>query len=319
MGTLFWRSGTNVTLLSPPPTEPELGSTAEDVKLVPRGRYRLKELIGRGSEAGVYRARDEQVGRDVAVKLFHVGALDPVNVERHQAELRVLAALNHPGIVTLFDAGVDAAESSVSRPFLVLELVDGRDLRRTLEAGPLSARQVAGIGADLAEALQHAHGLGIVHRDVTPSNILIVGEVTSSSHVRAKLTDFGIAFEIGLARDNSAARGTVPYLSPEQIWGEPVGSPTDVYSLALVLLECLTGRLALPAGLLPDMTRLDRIPAIPEALPTKWRELLAVMMADSPGGRPTAGHVADALHRLNAPRAGRHSSRHLVALNASEE
>ena len=187
------------------------------------GRYRLTEPIGHGGMATVYRGQDEALGRDIAVKLFRASAVAPDDVDRQETEMRLLASLSHPGLVTLFDAGKDDAgrddgEAGEPRAFLVMELVDGPDLRKRLrEVERLSPPEVAYLGAELAGALAYIHGRGVIHRDVKPANILLP-PVVAGTLPRAKLTDFGIARMLDGARITAAnaTLGTANYLSPEQ-------------------------------------------------------------------------------------------------------
>jgi serine/threonine protein kinase len=148
------------------------------------GRYRLGEVIGRGGMSSVYCARDENLGRDVALKLFAPQAPDADELKRQEAEIQLLATLNHPSLVTLFDAGIDTRIPDEPRPFLTMELVDGQDLRTRISLGPVPLDELAVIGAGLADALAYVHGLGIIHRDIKPANILLV-QVRPSSQISA--------------------------------------------------------------------------------------------------------------------------------------
>ncbi|MET3771781.1 serine/threonine-protein kinase [Arthrobacter nitrophenolicus] len=205
------------------------------------GRYRLQELVGRGAAAGVYRSFDEFLGREVAVKIFVKEAGEPELLARQEAEIRILASLIHPGLVTLFDAGTDAA---MERSFVVMEYVSGPDLRQFLREEPMEAASIASIGSDLASALDYVHGRGVIHRDIKPGNVLLYKQRPSEpdSPWRAKLADFGIARVMEEEHLTGTGRtvGTAAYLSPEQALGESVGGASDVYSLGLVLLECFT-------------------------------------------------------------------------------
>ncbi|TCK24712.1 serine/threonine-protein kinase [Pseudonocardia endophytica] len=251
------------------------------------GRYELGDAIGRGGSATVYRGRDRTTGRAVAVKMFGP-AVDGVPARRREREMELLSRLDHPGLVGVLDAGVADHE----RPFLVMELVDGLTLAACRGRGPLPAPQVARIGRELARALAHVHSHGITHRDVTPANVLLDGTG------RARLTDFGIALLVDQTRitTTGAVIGTAAYMSPEQVCGEPVGPPTDVYALGLVLLEAVTGRVAYSGtGKEVAIARLARRPEIPADLPGPLAALLPEMTADRPDDRPTAAEVASAL------------------------
>lgn len=271
------------------------------------GRYRLLDEIGRGSVGTVHRARDEFLGRDVAVKLIEPPVVDAEALRRDEDEVKVLARLNHHGLVTLFDAGSDLSDAQRPRIYLVMELIDGPDLRDRLGQGSLSSADVAQIGYDLAMALGYVHDHGVVHRDVKPANIMMFDYGHHAARVRAKLTDFGIAMlmEAPLGGDGSFI-GTAAYVSPEQAKGEPLGPASDIYSLGLVLLECLTGMRSFPGDPLPSaLARLLRGPDIPADLDPQWLRLLAAMTATDPAARPTAREAATALAEITiAEKAG---------------
>jgi len=197
------------------------------------GRYALLGELGAGGMATVYRARDEVLGRDVAVKVLSPQfAADPGFLARFEREARHIAALSHPRIVTVFDCGIDR-----NTPFIVMELVAGRTLRQVLdEIGPLSPRGAVTVAAAVCEALEAAHAAGLIHRDIKPENIVLSGG-------EVKVLDFGIARTqdgVGATRTH-AVLGTAAYLSPEQASGGPVGPRADLYALGCVLYEMLTG------------------------------------------------------------------------------
>jgi hypothetical protein len=197
-------------------------------------RYRLHRRLGTGGFGTVWHARDERLERDVAVKLL---PRERIVGGRFEREARAAARLSHPGIVTLYEAAVDDDGA-----YLVSELVQGATLGELLEAGRLSDRDVVQAGIALSDALIHAHAQGVVHRDVKPSNILVPEQPATPAQV-AKLTDFGVARIIGgdtLTRTGQVI-GTIAYMAPEQAEGLEAGAPADLYSLALVLYEALTG------------------------------------------------------------------------------
>jgi hypothetical protein len=197
-------------------------------------RYRLIRRLGAGAFGTVWMAHDEHLERDVAVKI-----LPPERISggRFAREARAAARLAHPGIVTLYEAAVDDDGA-----YLVSQLVLGDTLDALLGAGELSDRDVVTIGIALSDALAHAHGHGIVHRDVKPSNVLIPQAPASAGEV-AKLTDFGVARLIDAEQLTVTGDviGTLAYMAPEQADGRPAGPAADVYSLALVLYEALSG------------------------------------------------------------------------------
>jgi eukaryotic-like serine/threonine-protein kinase len=198
------------------------------------GRYRLRRRLGMGGFGSVWLAHDERLERDVAIKLL---ARERVVGGRFEREARATARLNHPGIVTLYEAAVDDEGA-----YLVSELVRGSTLGRLLHDGRVSDHDI-GLGAiALCDALEYAHGQGVVHRDVKPSNIL-VPERPHATADAAKLTDFGVAHVIGgdsLTRTGDVI-GTTAYMSPEQAEGREVQAAADLYSLAVVIYEALTG------------------------------------------------------------------------------
>ena len=261
------------------------------------GRYLLGELLGRGGMGDVYRATDRVLARQVAVKVFRPDVSDDELHLRHESEARVLAGLNHPGLVAVYDIGTEDEQ-----PFLVMELVEGETLAQLVRRGPLEQRHVASLGGQLAASLQAIHDAGVIHRDVKPANVM-VRAADDGTPLRTKLTDFGIARLVDGTRLTSTGLllGTVQYLSPEQTIGGTVSYPSDVYALGLVLLECLTGGPAFPGvGIESAVVRLSRQPEVPAALGAQWGGLLQAMTAREPEDRPTAGEVAAALDGLTA-------------------
>ena len=261
------------------------------------GRDRLGEVIGRGGMACVYSAKDMNLGRDVALKLFAPQSADPDELRRQEAEIELLATLNHPSLVTLFDAGTDTRIPEEPRPFLTMELVDGQDLRARIRHSPLPLADIAVIGAGVSDALAYVHSLGIVHRDIKPANILLV-PVRPGEPLRPKLTDFGIARMMDGTRLTATGTmvGTAAYLSPEQSRGAELGPATDIYSLGLVLLECIKGELEYPGSAVESaVARLHRAPAVPASVPVEWAKLIRAMTALDPLDRPSAADLEVAL------------------------
>lgn len=261
-------------------------------------RYRVEAIIGRGGLATVYRAEDESLGRTVALKVISGSLGDADDARRHEDEVRLIAGFDHPALVTLFDfVSVDGGPAAM----LVMQFVDGTTLASRISRAPLGAELTADIGLDVAAALAHIHARGVMHRDVKPANILLP---TAEDGQTALLADFGIARLVDDAGITSTGMivGTASYLSPEQASGSPLGPPTDVYSLGLVLLECLTGVRAFPgSGVESAAARLAADPTIPDQIDPAWRELLTAMLAREPAERPEAVEVERRLRELAGP------------------
>ena len=226
------------------------------------GRYRLLSAVGSGASAHVYLADDVRLRRRVAVKVLHPAlANDELFLRRFRAEARAAAALSHPHILAVFDWSGD--EDS---PYLVTEFLGGGSLRSMLDAGHrLTTAQALVVGLETARALDHAHRQGFVHRDVKPANILF-GE-----DARLRVADFGLAraiAEAGWTEPTGALLGTARYASPEQARGESVNGASDIYSLALVLIEAVTGSVPFSADttVATLMARLERPLAVPEVM-----------------------------------------------------
>lgn len=263
------------------------------------GRYVLGPSLGRGGMAEVFRARDTLLDREVAVKVFRDGVDLPGGDLRRAAEVRTLARLAHPHLVTLYDAGRDDEAGPFG--YLVTELIEGQTLAQRI---PLPPERVAALGAQLADALSYVHERGIVHRDLKPANVLLDPTATT-----AKLADFGV---VRLAEGSSLTAhgttlGTPNYLSPEQASGGPIGAASDVYSLGLVLIEALTGAKAFPGtGVEAAVARLHRDPVVPADLDPALHDVLVAMTARDPDTRPTAAQAAARLGgraRIAAPTA----------------
>jgi eukaryotic-like serine/threonine-protein kinase len=217
------------------------------------GRYHLEEPIASGGAAIVWRAFDENLSRSVAIKLLHPHhATDPTVVERFERESRSAAQLNHPNAVRIYDTGRDG-----ELVYLVMEHVDGPSLRQVLrDASPLDPTLVAALGEQVASALGEAHARGLVHRDIKPANILIASDGT------VKVTDFGIAKALSGADATLTSPGTVvgtaAYVAPEQLEESTIDARADIYSLGILLYECLTGRPAF-SGDTPTATAAMRL------------------------------------------------------------
>jgi eukaryotic-like serine/threonine-protein kinase len=192
-------------------------------------RFLIERRIGSGGFGTVYEAWDGRLERSVAVK-----AIESSGSTRVLREAQAAARLNHPGIVTLYEMGEEDGNA-----LLVTELVEGATLAQLNREGTLSDREIGELGADLCEALDHAHERAVVHRDIKPQNVL----VTDEGELRAKLMDFGVARLTDAASLTAPGDlvGTLAYMSPEQAEGRAAGPEADVYSLALMLYECWAG------------------------------------------------------------------------------
>lgn len=254
------------------------------------GRYRLERRIGQGGMAEVWVATDVDLDRKVAVKWLRTNlASDPVVTERFRREAIAVARLSHPNIVAVHDVFVHDGRQAV-----VMQLVDGKSLRQLLDSQKrLGPELTIHIGAAIAGALDEAHRAGFVHRDVKPGNILV------TSDGRVLLTDFGIAKGLGSADDDltsdNVMMGTAKYLSPEQVRGRRLDGRADLYSLALVLYECLAGRVPFLGETDADtaLARLQRDPTdlghLRPTLPIGLVNLIHRTLARNPAHRPQTG------------------------------
>jgi serine/threonine protein kinase len=260
----------------------------------------IERRIGSGGFGTVYEAWDGRLERPVAVKAIDSGG--PAGCDRVLREAQAAARLNHPGIVTLYEMGEEDGSA-----LLVTELVDGDTLDQLSRTGELSDREIGEIGADLCEALDHAHSRAVVHRDIKPQNVLVA---ESGDAVRAKLMDFGVA----RLTDGAALTapgdvvGTLAYMAPEQAEGKVVGPEADVYSLALILYECWTGenphRRATPAATARAIGgRAKPLRRMRPDLPRELAEVVDGCMEPRPTRRPSleqlGGTIEDSLEQLD--------------------
>jgi hypothetical protein len=259
------------------------------------GRYRLLERIGSGGMAEVWRARDERSGNEVALKRLHAEALaDPAARERFAREIDALRAIEHPFAVRVMDAAVDERATR-----LVMELVPGGSLRDRLARGPMGEAAASRMGADVASVLAAAHEAGVVHRDVTPANILF------DDRDRARLVDFGVAtVPVEWGRDAVTATtdvvGTLRFIAPEVLEGGQATPAADVWALGAVLWEAVQGRPPFEAGSPAALLEARRGPA--PALPGDpvLASLVASMLAREPSDRPAAAVAGAGLQRIAA-------------------
>jgi eukaryotic-like serine/threonine-protein kinase len=261
------------------------------------GRYRLREELGRGGMSVVWRADDDVLGRDVAVKVLSASfARDPEVQRRIRSEARAAARLRHPNVVSVFDYG-EFTDGGQVLSYVVMELVDGRSVADMISGGPLPWNLAVLIGAQVAAALAAAHADGIVHRDVKPANVM----VTSSG---VKLVDFGVSAAVGALDDRGGQLlGTPAYLAPERLQGGPVRPSTDVYALGLLLYRALCGRMPWPASTITQMVRAHVVqrpaPLPPIAgLPAEVVRLVSRCLAKQPADRPSAVEAAEVLGEI---------------------
>ncbi|PYS52938.1 MAG: hypothetical protein DMG13_14580, partial [Acidobacteria bacterium] len=210
------------------------------------GHYLMLEKIGAGGMGEVYRAHDQHLERDVALKILPAGFLaDEAARKRFRREALALSKLNHPNIATVFD--FDTQEDV---DFLAMELIHGIPLSDRVKFGPLSEKEILRLGTQLAEGLAAAHAEGVIHRDLKPGNMMITPDG------RLKILDFGLAMLVRPERDPDLTRnttsdttpvaGTVPYMSPEQLRGLPTDARSDIYAAGAVLYEMATGQRPFP-------------------------------------------------------------------------
>jgi serine/threonine-protein kinase len=259
-------------------------------------RYRLLDPLGAGGMSVVWRARDEVLDRDVAIKvLAGPYAADPASRAQLRAEARATARLQHPHVTDIYDYGEWTDEAGATVAYVVMELLPGRTLSQRLAEGPLPPRTALRICSEVAAALAAAHAAGLVHRDVKPSNVMV-------TPAGAKVFDFGIAAVIGqdeLER-NGDLLGTPAYLAPERLTGGDVLPASDVYALGLLMHRILTTRLPWSADTATQMlrahvyTRPAPLPALP-GVPASVNEICDRCLAKEPADRPPAAEVAEVL------------------------
>ncbi len=253
------------------------------------GRYRLTAPVGTGSSAQVFLAEDVALRRRVAVKVLHPAlASDEAFLRRFRAEARAAAGLSHPNLMVVYDWGED------EEPYLVLEYLGGGSLRGMLDLGTrLTPSQAAAVGADAARALDAAHRRSFVHRDIKPANLLF------GDDGRLRIADFGLAralSEAAWTEPGDGLVGTARYAAPEQASGPRIDGKADVYSLGLVLIEAVTGKVPLTADTALG-TLVGRV-EVPVPVPDALGPLQAVLERvgrPSPADRPTADELAEEL------------------------
>src|ERR1022692_2679766 len=279
------------------------------------GHYRVLEKIGSGAMGEVFRARDERLGRDVALKLIRPASSDnPDHLRRFELEARAAAALNHPNIVAIYDVGFNEGS-----PYIVCELLEGQTLRKRLAEGALPVRLAADYSLQITQGLIAAHDHRIIHRDLKPENLFV------TTDDRVKILDFGVAKlqstpeesgrsveELTTVTKSGAVVGTVAYMSPEQLRGKTVDHRSDLFSVGAILYEMLTGRRAFRGE-----TEVDTITAVlredpPEtnleqaSVPASFQQIVRHCLEKEPENRfQSARDLAFALDTLSDPDGGR--------------
>src|SRR5512141_2590066 len=264
-------------------------------------RYEILSELGRGGMGVVYRAKDPVLNRDVAVKLIPPGNLTKDAEERFQREAQIVAQMDHPSIVPIYDFG--RHEGSL---FFVMPVLPPTNLRQLLREGSLRLGDVLDVGTQVADALDYSHARGIVHRDIKPENIMTSRDDTG--HVRARVMDFGLALAASEDRltKTGTLGGTVVYFSPEQVTSRSFDGRSDIYALGTVLYECLAGEPPFAGEVQAVLYRI--VHELPQSLRTLGadvsEELEAAVLqclAKDPEKRPKrAGHLAEALRRYRS-------------------
>jgi eukaryotic-like serine/threonine-protein kinase len=286
---------------------PVVGSNEALTNGTKLGPYEILARLGAGGMGVVYRARDGRLERDVAIKVLAPGLLaDESARKRFRKEALALAKLNHPSIAAVYDVGEQEGVD-----YLVMECVPGHSLAEEVGSGPVPQKEALGLGVQIAKALEEAHELGIVHRDLKPGNIM----VTPKGQV--KVLDFGLAKILRVAGDSQATEsfaktenmaGTLPYMAPEQLRGEPADARTDVHALGAVLFEMATGKRLYQEDSVPQLTDaiLHRQPVTPRALnarvsPELERIILKCVEKERENRYQSAKEIGVDLRRLSAP------------------
>ena len=311
-GTFLEEPSFTTSDFSEPQTEPDFVRSDRRIGSVLNGRYRVQQRIGTGGIGVVYLAEDlNLLARPVVVKFLHeYGEPDPSRLRKFRQEIEALARIDHPGVVTAFDAG----ETEDGTPFLVMQYVEGQTLRKLLDKGPLPFEDAASILRQLGEALQCAHDKRIIHRDLKPENVML--QQVGSRHI-VKLIDFGIArveeSRSGLDSSVLTIAGTPSYMAPEQLSGRPVMA-SDIFALGVMAYEMIAGKRPFPSkhpyqlrqqqkeGISKGVMARFR-PGVPVAAELGIRRALSFQAADRPTmAKEWCDSVADALlHKDSGP------------------
>jgi serine/threonine-protein kinase len=262
-------------------------------------RYSIERELGRGGMGRVFAARDEKLGRKVAIKVLAPGSGGEDSLRRFEQEARAAGSLDHPNVLTVHDIG-----SWQGGPYIVSELLQGRTLREWLGEKPLPIAKAVDYALQLAQGLCAAHDHGVVHRDLKPENLFVTHEG------RLKILDFGIAKLVGAGApsrhtDTGALIGTVEYMSPEQVRGEPADLRSDIFSAGTILYEMLSGRLPFEHGAAVEIGHSilhDEPPALPSQVPRELDRIVRRCLEKDPKDRFQSAHeLALALAKLPPP------------------
>jgi serine/threonine protein kinase len=280
------------------------------------GRYRVEGKLGAGGIGVVYRAAQLPLERPVAVKVLHEDLLELRELRaRFEREARVLSALSHPHVVAISDYGIDG-----DRPFLAMELLEGRSLEDVVHEDPLDPDRALKIATQLLRGLAFAHQKGIAHRDLKPANVFLVKMGDDGEH--AKLLDFGLARMVEnegphdvaatLLTKRGVVFGTPAYMSPEQASGAAVDERSDVYSMGVLLFELLAGRRPFVADTRPELLRMHMISPVPRLASVRpelrvdpaLADVIDIAMAKEPADRYTnAGEMLEAIDAIGPKKA----------------
>ena len=270
------------------------------------GRYRVGGELGRGAMGRVFAARDEKLGREVALKLLMGGGFGEQRLRRFEQEARAAGGLNHPNIVAVFDIATEG-----SQPYLVSELLQGETLRQRLAAGPMPVKRAVDLALQLCQGLSAAHDKGVVHRDLKPENLILTREG------RLKILDFGIAklAEVEapggrgpLPTETGVRLGTPAYMAPEQVRGEQADQRSDLFAAGVVLFEMLAGARPFAGRLLHEVANeilTAEPPELPAAVPLELDRIVRRCLEKKPEARfPSATALALTLALLGTGEAG---------------
>jgi eukaryotic-like serine/threonine-protein kinase len=262
------------------------------------GRYEIERLLGRGGMGAVYRVRDRELDEVVALKLLDVTTSAPDAIERFRREVRLARRVTHRNAARTYDLGEHDGQR-----FLTMEYVEGPSLRELQEQRRLEFRKVLEVVRQIAEGLAAAHAAAVMHRDLKPANVLIESNSSNTGMGRVVITDFGIARGLQATDETLQTHGTLgtpAYMAPEQLGGESVGPPADVYALGLIAYELLTGELPYKRNSTME-TALARLHESPPDLVASHdidpdlASLLALMLSRAPEERPPPAEVANAI------------------------